>query len=353
MGRFALKGGVEPRVSVIVPCLNAEATLARCLDALADQAKPPFEVIVADNGSRDRSLEIVARRMRERSLPLRLVRVARRGAAAARNAAAEEARGDWLAFTDSDCVPEPAWLASGMALIEGRDAEALAGPAWGAWEGDAAARLLGLTSLAVPGGERVMNDAGPTGTNGAPAANLWVRRDVFAALGGFDESLSVAGEDFDFCARLFAAGHRMLYSPRLRVMHLHASGIGNMCRKTASYGRAHALLLERHGKPGVHLDLPLAGRLSAPAPVRFWCNLASADKKALFLLAISLFQPWLAVLLPAYVAWLGRFLRRRARSLGHELSLPESFWMGALLILKSAAMTWGRCAGSRRRVWTC
>ncbi|RME40159.1 MAG: glycosyltransferase family 2 protein, partial [Deltaproteobacteria bacterium] len=160
-----MKTKVDPKISVIIPCLNAAATLERCLDALEHQTKLPFEVIVGDNGSRDGSLEIVERRMRESALPLRLVHAARRGAAAARNAAAAQAKGDWLAFTDSDCIPEPAWLATGAALIGGYDVSALAGPAWGAWEGDAAARLLGLTSLAADGRERVMSDAGPTGTN--------------------------------------------------------------------------------------------------------------------------------------------------------------------------------------------
>ncbi|RME85920.1 MAG: glycosyltransferase [Zetaproteobacteria bacterium] len=341
------------KISVVIPCLNAAATIARCLEGLARQTRPPDEVIVADNGSQDDTLAIL-RAWRERGvLPLRIVHAPRRGAAAARNVGAAAACGDWLAFTDSDCVPEPEWLAAGGAAIARADPAALAGPAWGAWEGDAAAKLMGITSLALAGGERWLTDAGPTGTDGVPAANLWVRRDVFEALGGFDETLHPAGEDLDFCARLYAAGHRILYAPSVRVRHLHASGVRALWRKMAQYGRAHAALFARYGRPGIYLDLPGRGRWCLPVRVRVWCNFASAEKKFLALLALGLAWPPLLVSVPLYLAWIAHFLRARAHMLGHALDWGEAMWMAMLLIVKSAALSWGRMRSSERGIWTC
>jgi len=340
-------------MSVIVPCLNAAATLHRCLAALADQRRPPDEVIVADNGSRDGSLDIARRWMNDGRLSLRVLNVPKRGAAAARNVAALRARGEWIAFTDADCLPPPDWIERGLLAMAGRDVAALAGPAWGVQDGDAAARLLGLTSLAMAGGDHVFDDPGPVGMAGFPAANLWVRRDVFAAVGGFDEALIVAGEDMDLCARLYEQGHRLLYSSAVRVGHVHVSGVTKMCRKMVQYGSAHALLLKRHGRDGLHLDLPGVGSRHWPAPFTLWCNASSADKKALLLVAAALWNSWLWALPPLYVFWLARFLRKRACSLGQRLDWGESVWMGVLLIVKSAALTWGRLTGCRRGAWTC
>ncbi len=349
-----MTGEPSPRVCIVVPCLNAEATLARCLEGLAAQTCPADEVIVADNGSRDASPRIVDDWIRARALPLRRVDVSRRGAAAARNAAVRQTEAAIIAFTDSDCVPEPDWLEQGLALLQARrDVAALAGPAAGAWEGDAAAKLLGLTTLGMETEERVVRNPGPTGMRGFPAANLWVRREAFMAVDGFDESLTTAGEDMDFCARLYASGGALLYAPCVRVRHLHASGVGGMCRKMAQYGRAHALLLERHGQPGLHVELPVWGAVHWPAPRTCWCNAVSAEKKVILVLFVSAFQPWALALIPIYIGWLARFLRRRARQVGASVGVGESLWLGVLFVVKSAALTWGRLRGSRPGAWTC
>ena len=90
-------------VSVVVPMLNVEAYLERCLVSLANQANPGagVEVLVVDNGSTDGSPEI-ARRFEGK---VRLLREPVRGAYRARNHGVAAARGDIVAFTDADCVP--------------------------------------------------------------------------------------------------------------------------------------------------------------------------------------------------------------------------------------------------------
>lgn len=342
-------------ISVVIPVYNAGATLQRCLQALAGQQYAPLEILVADNGSSDDSIAIVQRHAARMDVPLRLIEVERRGAAAARNAAVRQAQGEWIAFTDSDCLPEPAWLATGVSLIASCDETvvALAGPAWGTLEGDAAARMLGLTSLSVGLEEQRFHDAGDTGTQGFAAANLWVRRQAFMDVQGFDESLAVSGEDMDLCARLYAGGGSLLYAPQLRVRHIHPAGIGGMCRKMVQYGRAHPLLASRHGRKGIYLDLPLLGRRRLPCRILIWCNLASAEKKVLLLLLLACWQPWLVLLLPVYLYWTGRGLCRRAGALGKACGPLEPLTLALLLVLKSAAMTWGRIRGSRRGVVTC
>jgi len=349
-----LSGKEKQEISVVIPCLNGAATLGRCLEALAAQTLAPREIIVADNGSSDGSQAIVQRWMMESELPLRLIEVPQRGAAAARNAAVREADSAWIAFTDSDCMPEPAWLATGAALLaENGDIAALAGPAWGTLEGDLAARMLGLTSLSVGIDARRFSDAGDTGTQGFAAANLWVRRQALLDAGGFDETLAVAGEDIDLCARLYAAGGRLLYAPELKVRHIHPSGMAGMWRKMVQYGRAHPMLAARYGRPGIYLDLPLLGRKRFPCRRFIWCNLASAEKKVLLILLLGCWQVWLWLLLPLYLYTMGRGLAKRAAALGADCGTGESMGLAVLLVLKSAAMSWGRLCGSSTKAVTC
>ena len=106
------------KVSVIVPCLNAERFLPASLLSVAAQTLAPYEVIVIDDGSTDRSVEIV------KSMPMdvKLLRAQRRGGAGARNLGLRAARGDWLAFLDADDVWYPNHLQRAAELIREHDA---------------------------------------------------------------------------------------------------------------------------------------------------------------------------------------------------------------------------------------
>ena len=89
------------KLSVIVPCYNAEAYLEDCLDALLAQSFGDFEAILVDDGSRDGTPEILSRRA-ARDGRLRVVRQENAGVSAARNRALREASGDWVFFLDAD-----------------------------------------------------------------------------------------------------------------------------------------------------------------------------------------------------------------------------------------------------------
>jgi glycosyltransferase involved in cell wall biosynthesis len=96
----------KPLVSIIMPCYNGEAFLAEAIDSVLGQTFHDFELIVVDDGSADRSAEILAR-YGDR---IRVIRQANRGVSAARNAGIEAARGDFIAFLDSDDYWEPVFL---------------------------------------------------------------------------------------------------------------------------------------------------------------------------------------------------------------------------------------------------
>ena len=185
-------------VSVVIPVRNGEPWLERQLAALAaQQGAPPFEVIVADNGSTDGSVA-TAMAWSDR-LDLRVVPAAPPGINVARNTGARAARGALLLFCDADDEVASGWVA----------AMARAG---------ATAPLLGgnLDHTALNPADRrprsttpLTEGALPVGLGFLPypiGCSCGVRADVFDALGGFDETFAGGGDEVEFFWRAQRSG---------------------------------------------------------------------------------------------------------------------------------------------------
>ena len=108
------------RISVIIPCHNAERWIAHTLRSVAAQTYPAHEVIVIDDSSTDNSIAEVGRS----GVSVTLLHVVARNAAAARNAGIEAASGDWIALLDADDMWYPNHLARAVQLL--RDSEDIA-----------------------------------------------------------------------------------------------------------------------------------------------------------------------------------------------------------------------------------
>jgi glycosyltransferase involved in cell wall biosynthesis len=102
-----------PHVTVAVAVKNRRIRMLRCLDAILAQHYPSFEVLVLDNCSDDGTPEAVRERAAASDVEVRVVE-SPGSVGRVRNHAVELARGEVLAFTDSDCAPEPGWIAAGV-----------------------------------------------------------------------------------------------------------------------------------------------------------------------------------------------------------------------------------------------
>lgn len=243
--------GERPAVSVIVPFLGdageAEAMLAM-LRAL--RLREGDELIVADNTPGG----VVAPLAAGGQVAV-VAAPGERSAYYARNVAAERARGEWLLFTDADCVPAATLLDDLFDPPPGERAGAVAGrivPAAGQdsllarW---AASRevLEQARSMELPGGPA------------AATANLLVRRAAWARLGGFLEGASL-GVEFEFCWRLGDAGWRLEYRPGAIVEHRHRESLRAVLRQFSMYAAGDAWLRRRRpgSVPRPRLVRPLA-----------------------------------------------------------------------------------------------
>ena len=101
---------MKPTISVIVPVLNRERLILRCLDSILHQTVKPYEIIVVDNGSEDNTYQLVENWMgsnRDCEINLKLIRQPIKGACVARQKGLENAEGDFVSFFDSDDVMLP------------------------------------------------------------------------------------------------------------------------------------------------------------------------------------------------------------------------------------------------------
>jgi len=202
-------------ISVIVPTYNRASLLPFLFHALAQQVYPAdrMELLLVDNSSSDDTEAVVAQWTAVLPFPVRFYRKENRGPAASRNLGAAQARGEILAFTDSDCTPRPDWLRN-AARGFGDDVGLVCGPIRTV---QTPARVSTLfTYLDETNHENGLY----------PTANLVVRRQVFEAVGGFDESFGLfpwgglkGGEDTDLAWRIRRAGHRARFLPDVLVLH--------------------------------------------------------------------------------------------------------------------------------------
>jgi glycosyltransferase involved in cell wall biosynthesis len=197
----------EPLVSVIIPVRNAGSDVAGVLACLDRQTLPRhrFEIVFGDDGSTDQALDGVE----TSDGSVRVVSGAPRNAYAARNDAVRSSRGHVLAFCDADCRPEPEWLEAGVNALARGDIVA------GRIRFTPPRQTTVWTLLDVDGSK---NHEEQVRLHNAETANLFLSRELFDRLGGFDERQPGYG-DFELVSRYVDAGARLLYAPDVVVSH--------------------------------------------------------------------------------------------------------------------------------------
>jgi glycosyltransferase involved in cell wall biosynthesis len=225
-----------PMVSVVICAYNAERTMRPCLESLRKLDYPNYEVVIIDDGSRDRTAEI------SMDFPeFRLIRQPNKGLSVARNVGLHAARGEIIAYTDSDCVVDPHWLTLMVRAMVDDNLDGCGGPNYAPHE-DGRVEACVAASPGAPchvlvGHDRAEHLAG---------CNMVFTKAALEAVGGFDPQFTSAGDDVDVCWRILAAGMRLGFCPAAFVWHFRRNTITAYFGQQRGYGRAEAMLYARY-----------------------------------------------------------------------------------------------------------
>jgi len=218
----------ESKVTLYVPCYNAQQYIGACLEGILKQTYPIEEILVVDDGCTDGSMEIVSQYPRfSRSCGIPPVKIIQhevnKGLAVARNTAIQNATGDFIASLDSDCVPEPDWLERLMEnftlfppVLGGRGVENIAGVGGKLLEAHTTTVADLWRSVHLKqhwGDEKITN---PDFLFGAD--NVY-RKDALLKVGLYNEEYRTNYEDCDMFERLKKSGYTMVYEPKAIAHH--------------------------------------------------------------------------------------------------------------------------------------
>ena len=212
---------MTPQVTVAVVVRDRRDRMLRCLEALLAQDHESFEVLICDNGSTDGTPEAVRERAASSPVPVR-VETVRGTLGQVRNEATARARGELIAFTDSDCLPRPGWLAAavlpfsdpGIGVVTGVTLPE-DGPPLGRW-----AATLEIREQ----------------TFRFETCNAVYRGDALRRSDGFDETIRF-GEDTAAGWSVLRGGWRAGFAPNAVVLHdVTYPGLRWHLRRGQSYG---------------------------------------------------------------------------------------------------------------------
>jgi glycosyltransferase involved in cell wall biosynthesis len=217
-----------PLVSVLIPCFNAARHVGETLDSVLAQTWPNVEIVVVDDGSTDRSAEVVEAYA---SRGVTLIRQPNAGAGAARNRAFAAARGELIQFLDADDLIDPDKIAIQAGRLA-RHTGAVASVSWGRfWTDPAQTRFEPETNWCDLDPVEWLTRSRMDGL-GMLFPALWLTpRSVCEAAGAWDESLSL-GDDGEYFTRVVLAADRVLFCEDARCRY--RSGLpGSLSASTA------------------------------------------------------------------------------------------------------------------------
>ena len=244
------------RVSVVVCAYNAADTLEDNLRSLEQLTYPDYEIILVNDGSKDRTAEIAHGRTR-----VRVIDIPNGGLSAARNVGLAEATGDIVAYTDADTRVDRDWLTFLVQPFLTSDVVGSGGPNVVPPDDPPMAQCIAR----APGSPtHVLLD--DRIAEHVPGCNMAFRRDALLAIGGFNPIYLRAGDDVDVCWRLQARGWKIGFASAALVWHHHRSSVKAYWRQQVGYGEGETWLMAHH--PDKFLDgrMLWRGRIYSPLP---------------------------------------------------------------------------------------
>lgn len=267
-------------ISIIIPVKNGEKTIKKCLDSLKNLNYTNYEIIVIDDNSSDKTQEILG--LYE---GIQTMKTSGVGPASCRNLGIKQAKGDYLAFTDADCIVHPDWLKE---LLKGFDESNVVGVGGDQQSPDDESEFGKIVQefLKIVGfvADYIKTKSKMIETKHNPSCNVMYKKEIFDKVEGFLEGLW-PGEDVELDYRIKQKEYKLKYNPEAIVYHYRPNNLSAFCRMMKNYGWAQGFLVRRYGLfRFIHYEpillLALIGIFITNLKVGFFC---------LFLCLITLF----------------------------------------------------------------
>lgn len=224
----------QPKVSVVIPVRNEVEKIEQCLKAVLSQTHKSYEVMIVDGHSDDGTVEIL------KKFPVKILYEDYYNRAGACQVGIENAKGEYVAFTDADCIPAGDWLVNlsrefddGIVGVGG-GVKNIGKGLWIQSINLAYETFLGSANSIQ--GRFFKNKRFVSSISGCNS--MYCMEDILK-VGGFNVSLPGA-EDAELNKRLLKKGN-LLYTPNAVIFHDHRRGLGEFAKQMLRYGRDRAV----------------------------------------------------------------------------------------------------------------
>jgi glycosyltransferase involved in cell wall biosynthesis len=236
-----------PFVSIVIPTFNDSYYITQTLTSILNQFEKlnyRFETIVIDNCSTDNTIETIKAKFPDVLLLTEFQNT--NSPYSCRNRGIEKSSGDVIILLDATCVPEPDWLVNGLEYLEKQKADIVGGNVLFDFEGKITSGKIydSLTNIKMK--ESIQKGVAKT-------ANLFIRRQVFSAIGNFPEGIR-SGADVRWTYKATKAGMKMVFCESA-VVKKPARGFKELLKKQWRVGIHQPLIWKDQGKKVTKMQL--------------------------------------------------------------------------------------------------
>lgn len=219
----------EKKVSIIIPVIEVNDYIRESVPKMLELDWPDFEIIIFPDQEDTK----------HKWPKTRLIASGKVGPAEKRDMALKYAEGEIIAFLDDDAYPERDWIKKAIVHFKDKKVAGVGGPAITPADDGVLQKVSGAVFESYVGGAGARNRYLPIGetseTSDWPTVNLMVRKDVFAEVGGFDNTFW-PGEDTKLCLDIKKAGYKLVYEPKAIVYHHRRSDLVKHFKQIGNYG---------------------------------------------------------------------------------------------------------------------
>ncbi len=328
-------------ISVVIPVYNSQNTIQLCLDGLLTQDRLPDEVIIVDNGSRDKSVALINESVKKFPSNVKVIIgfEGKKGPAAARNKGIAATRGEIIAFLDSDCIPRRDWIAN---ILKRFETDPSLGGIGGVSEGYNPSNSLekfisSFRCLTKEPAGKSLSDVSIIVGCFIPTLNAAYRKNLLLSVGLFDDTYFLAaGEDVDLYLRAIKKGYQMkIWCKEIKVKHVERGRLSLYIRQIMQYRMAEARIIKAHFYEQLTIVLPFGAIFHKDRFLTVWIeSLAVCLGAAILFLAVIVYPEGIYYYLTALIGF--AFIDNAARLKKAKISadIVEIFAMSFILLLQ-------------------